>query len=729
MHIPPEIDLKQRQNALLTAAKKRLESELDAFWLDVHTAIDERLERRDFDGAAEWLKSEFPAELERRTGYAQPSELPSTRMLRDTRALDDFSQKIAERRRAARESAREHLAEHVTTNVLRDVEHELEASHWQTASTMLDEAVPAWLAANAEQVAGLNEQERAVVGESVSPRLEEVRARIRDEVSRASAGLEAELPVMLEELHEELRTGGRDVGTQLQDAFRASLERRRIDLAEIPDRALFPALARFETAVGELEAAERAQVERDALLGFEEAETEAIDLMHARHYADAAAFWRSKLEQSYLEPERARIELRVRECEMLQGLLETVTAAVRELDGREWILYNSSTISERGTIDAGPDPLGRGFELVDGARRHRYRIDRASDASADDTTLTRIDLEILAKLTPRADLEGHFLQALLRYHEGEFKAAAEVFPSAHGSNDPLYVDLGERIDEASRAQSAEAAERREQLDFQLRQITRFSEKGEDRDALKEINRTLERFQDLLAEGEAKWLRAKQELLMHRGAPPTLQQAYAPDRLAREVQPRSFSMSWDFDAEEKFAWKRGNWKCDGQGWYSPRQLGSDDELFEAGSAPELLLVPPIDLTEELRLHLVLERFDAEVETQTLVLSFAGFHLAVLVDGTRGSWLLDVTSPRDVLDRLRAAPTKAGSFKPVPASVAFPLEITVNPKLVCVRSLEIGGTRLTPPTFARRELGDPRIELRARERILLLKAELTGKEQER
>ncbi len=732
MQIPAELDLKQRQNAVLTGAKKRLEGVLDEFWLEARTTLEEHLGRSDYERAAEWVKSGIPAELERRTGYATPKDLPSTRMLRDTRALEGFELQIGERRQAALENARQRLAEHVNNSVLPELEKEREGARWLAASAVLDRAVTGWLDEHPEHVTGLNEPELKELAKSVAPRIELERARIREEVERANAALEAELPLLVDDLRDDLRAGGRDVGALLTDAFRASLERRGLDLEQVPEGMAFPAREHFEAAVAELRAAERAQVVQDARLGFEEAEGEAAELMRARHYADAAALWRSKLEQAFLEPERARIELRVRECEILQSLLESVATRVRELDGRPLDLYRSSTISEEGTIDAGPDPLVRGFEHIEqvSGRRHRYRLDRPAVPSSEETTLSGSDLEVLANLPPRTDLKGHLLLALLRFHEGEYKAAEEAFPAAHASDDPLYADLGARIDSASRAESMQVAERRDQLDFQMRQIKRFSEKGQDRDALKEINRTLGRFQDLLAEDEAKWLRAQEEILLHRGAPLTLQRAYAPDELSHPPgKPRAFLMLWNFDAEEEFAWKRGLWKFDGQGWCSPRLLGSDDELFDVDSAPELLLVAPIDLTEDLRLHLVLERLDAEVQTQTIVLSCAGFHLALLVDGTRGNWLLDITNPEDVLDRLRAAPAKAGSFTPPPPHTAFPLELSVNPKLGEVRGLEIGGLRLSPPTFARRPSDDRRIEVRARERILLLQAELAGKELER
>ncbi len=738
MQIPGDLtSMRVRHNELLSERTGRLRAVLTEFWLPAKIRLDEALAQKDYDGALAWAREGSRAELERLTGYADPKDLPEDmRMSRDARGFDTFEQIVLGKRREAVANARADLLQYVTGVIVPEVGRNGEHKRWRTASARLDGGVEQWFADHADDVRGLNEAERAEIALAAAPKLDEARARIVTEVEQASGKLLLEIPALERDFEEDLRKGGRSVGARLREAFQAQLERHCIDRAELPEAAAFPAFERLEERAAGLEAAELAQIRADARMYFTQSEAEVRELMRTRRYAEAAAFWRERLEFEWLVLERERIELRVRECELLQEVLDAAAARVVELDGKVRTFYHSRSIRESGTIVAGSDPHKRGFEQrISAALSHRYHLAVPKEGlSDDDAVVVPADLELLAG--PTLDLltgptepptpENRLKQALLRFHEGEYAAAKNGFPASFPA-DPLYEDVRLRIEEANREKTTAIEQRLEELAFCLRMIERHRRAGATDAAIRETKRALDGYSDLLDEQESARLRDLLETLKQGGARPSLEDAYAPDELERGQLIGEFRMSWRFDDDPAHAWRKGAaWISDGNGWSPLQPLASDQELFAEDSGVGLELGPPIDLEHELKLRLRLEPRDAEEQKQTLVLTLAGFHVAIVVDGTKGYWLLDTADdPRQILHRLRTEPSSRTPFN-YDSAKPFEVELVVHPKLGQAVSVSIAETTTRPPSVVPPRTADPRIVLRVLERMSLVAAELEGTE---
>ena len=183
MRLPEGLDFQVRRNALRTNIRTQLEAELATHRVEVERAMEELLQKSDYDAAELWLAQGAEAQLEERTGFARlqdfPSEL-SPRRYQD--ALDQLRAKLQQRRRAARDGASDALRRHVKQVVAPAVRMAISEKRWRDAIVSCESAVALWLEQAGSALAGLNDG-RAQYG-----------GRLRGSTARGVAGRGASGP-------------------------------------------------------------------------------------------------------------------------------------------------------------------------------------------------------------------------------------------------------------------------------------------------------------------------------------------------------------------------------------------------------------------------------------------------------------------------------------------------------------------------------------------------------
>src|SRR5690606_19756959 len=106
----------------------------------------------------------------------------------------------------------------------------------------------------------------------------------------------------------------------------------------------------------------------DARRGLAELEEETAPAWRARRYAEVADLHERAAAEAWRRPVRADHELRAREGRLLEALLVRASAGILARSG-ERVDLALGTIELAGRLEAGGDPLTRGFGLaLDGGR-------------------------------------------------------------------------------------------------------------------------------------------------------------------------------------------------------------------------------------------------------------------------------------------------------------------------------------------------------------------------
>ena len=516
---------------------------------------------------------------------------------------------------------------------------------------------------------------------------------------------------------------------ELRHAFDNELFERNLDRAEMPVNSTRIALERLERR-GDSLAAYEDGLRRDRLRGgFEVNRRLEQSRWERRDYLAVRSLW-TEFEARLLEepgdPEQPwrteilrRTRVRVREAELLQGLLEDAAAGVLAADGtwREMRVF-SAGIAEEGRIAAGVDPLRDGFELVpDHGSAHR--LDLRTLAAVDLLALAGVPM-IDADMTP----EQRVTVAAFRFHEGALGRAEATL----GSGDPpeqepdLAADLGTRIADALALAEETAAERA----AEVKQLLDWANDDAMRDypdrALMAIDRLLTEFPDvspvpLLRAG----LERKRRSLENRAR--TFEESYAPHRI-EQLRAGRVRLGFDFGSPQAGAWEKRFWEYDGVGWSASRTVKDDDELAREWGA-RLILGSPLDRTREIDFTLSFELMDTNAPPQLLMVSLVGFHAAVVGPGLAGS---------EGRSRWRIATGDLGEFvkeilegqgEETPALLQpgeeQKLRLVVHARRGTVR-LELDGKLVAERRFPGRQAEPPSLVLRSWDPVRVHRAEL-------
>ena len=338
---------------------------------------------------------------------------------------------------------------------------------------------------------------------------------------------------------------------------------------------------------------------------------------------------------------------------------------MRKLDGSTSQLL-IQTIRREGEIDAGNYPLRDGFRFqpMERGRAVGRTLHMALGATPDlegpQPALVGRDVlerfagipDEAAALTPRDRL----LATLLRYHEGELDAAAQLLPLEPLPQDDLpdlRVELLRRIGMSVEQSNLERMQREEEARRLIRLIFRQgAHAGEAETTVREIEKVLSEYGDLeYVKDRSEELRTLRNRLLSPQKEATAEDfrdafgATTVDLVGPKV-----TMTFDFDAAYEGRWSRGDWLADLDGWFA-RGVSSLDQVLQDRTWPRLVLRAPLDLQAAMEVEVLIEQPAESGPPRLLVLSVAGVHLALVgaEEGESGRVLVAAGGP-DELERM-------------------------------------------------------------------------------
>ena len=686
--LPPESPGAQRAATARAHLEARLASEIQRFQTASTPLFSALLRERRFEEALALVVQGFPREFAASTGGAAlPPDLEES--LRSW--LEKLQAALDTERRATEGRYRSALALEWRTRIEPEVRAHLEAGRWRSARALLTTGIRTWAADSAIPRAGIPDS----VAETELSRLrEEAIEPTLSKLDTRWTTIDADLREWVVARANALRGGveGRtlsDGASVLRTEWDLELERRRLSAAEFPAGLL--QLAHEEIAKSERELTELARTLAvdDARRGFVEMETESEPAWRARRYSDVAELQERAAAEPWRQPSRIDHELRAREAQLLETLLERAASGVRARDG-ERIELTLGGITLSGRLSAGSDPLVRGFELVlEGGKSPTLAL--RAGAGPDGAVVVGSELiESFARLSNTPD--DRLLSVLFRLREGRTREARDGLDAgALPRDEPLVLDAQHRVQSALDQRRELADEERAAVVRRYHLALREGREGADPARLaKRIERILREDSALLLAEEVQELRRLRDERLAEVTPsfPSLEDLLRPNAYQLLAGGR-VRLHYDFDALKPGGFDRGTWIREGQGVVSLRYALSDEDLL-ARAGPSLVLRDPAQVQGEavdVRL-----RFQpkSDARPELLVVSVCGFHV-VLAAGSVGKparLLVDTGDPAQLVAKARAG--EGTLVTPPRGGPGFEIRIVVT-RARGIATVEIDGRR--------------------------------------
>jgi hypothetical protein len=321
-----------------------------------------------------------------------------------------------------------------------------------------------------------------------------------------------------------------------------------------------------------------------------------------------------------------------------------------------------------GTVRAGADPLGAGFEVVlDTGAPYAVALRPLDSANGPAPAVLGIEMiehlaempDELRELTP----QDRLLRALLDAREGDAAAAKVVFYSGPlPPSEPLVADLEKRMSAALEELQEARGERRKLAEESLHLVRRESQGATDGDALaKRIERLLADFGDALKDDELKELRRMRDERLPKASAADLGVAdvFKPSTLV-ELPGNRIRLHYDFSSGQRAsAFDPGNWVQDVNGWAALSEAQSDADMLKR-EAPTLALRDPLRIDKDpIDIRLRFEPIGGS-PAELLLVSCAGFQCVFTGarNGAKPRLFVDTGEPVDAV--LRARESKGELF---------------------------------------------------------------------
>ncbi len=683
-----QLEAPKGAEALRSRLRGRLELDLDRAIEKLARDLVVELERAFSEGRiarAKELLEGAGDRLEQATGYADTASLPvGPARRRLERLLESRRVQLSQTRRAARLQGEQALATYLDTFLIPRIEAARDAYHWRTARSLLDSRAE-WL-----EAAGISQdllpEDRQQVLDAGEDRLLPVRTTLYDHYERTVRDLEEYLDHEEEELRKELGAARMGVADELRARFDARLTSLGIDPGEIPaDYAVrLDPRSRLEELASGLEADEERILEQDARKEYAADLARARVLLHARRYDQALELWEARLSQPWRSSVHATMQLRRREAELLEGLLQRAAAGLRAAHGRRieltlgGIIHQATVVATRSPTEIAESGVELRLDKVE--RSLRIFLRRGSGADGEAQVLPAETLLTMAGVGEQAKGEDAFVRALFLYHEGSLDGARAALPQGPIEDTVLLMDLGQRIDDALAMRRRVTSGRQDEAERRLRALHREVESGRTSPMgiLDQGRALLAEYVDVLSVEQRRDVEGICDDCERALASKTISERYPRASVLRRNRGM-VTLSWDFAETSGGAWQRGDWEPapGGTGLRLAGERSSQEEFWSREHALRLPLDPPLDPGQPLRLRLTLRwGEDHAAFDNDLVLSLAGRHL-LFVDGPPNRthrWAVTQEDPREALVDLRQGPRpRFGGFEGFPRDREFELSI--------------------------------------------------------
>jgi len=639
------------ERAELAAARARARHGLGrivrALRVESDAALEDALSERRFGEARLEVDAAFAERLRTETGFTV-DRLPADLGRSTADWLAAKRDAIDDALAGALDVLREAVELHEANVLAPEVERRVAEHAWVSALDLLDLEAAEWVAAAGHDASGVPPDAlRDALAEPLS-RLRVRHEMVRDDWARLDAELHDWVARRAERVAESLRARElrEGAGAELRAAFARELEERGVREAEIPLRDASAVYPELDRRARELDALADELVATDARNTFEFLDRDVCQpLWTDREYGQVrAAFedyvryladlpgdgsepWRERLER--------RVELRLREADLLAEYLDAVATAVRLVDGRE-VELRVGSIGMAGRVRSGVDPLGDGFRLL-----LPHGLEQEVDLRQLDTSELEMLLAAALEVDPGAPRPSTVARARLHLQDGEPRRALALLVEV-GDDAALAESLRDRAREALEADRAEEEQRREEAQTLLTAIGPPAEE-EPRYNLDAIERLLTDYADLeFVRERAGELRERRDRIT---APPRraglveFRQAFGLRGDAVELvglDEDRVRLTFEFGAGSAGAWEPGRWRPDGVGWRCATDRGSDWAALLRDQGPRLLLrqgAAEVDPTH-LELAVRIEQLPESGQPRLLLISAAGFHASLAGPGLAG-----------------------------------------------------------------------------------------------
>ena len=721
-------------NALKTDLLADLDRRVDDWRGELKARFDALLEEHDWPAIAELLNERAERDLAASTGYPAVGELPAGRRQPQAIWLAELARSASRAEEAARNEVARLLREHYADVVRPQIEALATDRQWTRALAVIERAPVEWMRAAGADLRGFEGDGLRHLESTIDVERNTDRKNLRADWLQVGGELMRAVDRTQETLRAQLEDGdARGVGDRLREAFRARLEREGVSADQVPAGWDQRPFRYAERIAAELEAREARLVETFARQSVEDDALAAKEMCSRREYGAALERWNRRLADPLFEFMAPELRERARECELLQSLLERAAAGVLDRDGESFECWVGN-IRERGTIRASADPLRKGFELDSGTRRIVVRLVRPADRelASSEVVLLAPAMEELAGLSGSSLApEERLVEALFRYYEADLAGAQAALPVGELEDDPLLESLQERIAAALARATAEERERERDLESSMRNIKWNFERSQyvlnPGKLLNDINAVRARFGDLLSSKNRDDLRGIEEALERALSGPTIEAVFgpfAPGDIVRRP-PLDVEMTFRFGAGAAGSWNRGSWAASDSGWALEGGL-KDDAALVTGGAPSLALAEPFDARARIRVLLEFEPVWTAGQGNAVLVSLAGFHVALLDDPASPRVLVDTSDPADVLRRIRRGDTSGfGGFRGLTQDASWTLDVSINPAAGQLDHVRVDGVDLEVRGHYLRPALEPVLEVRSLEPVRLVRAQLIGR----
>ncbi len=429
----------------------------------------------------------------------------------------------------------------------------------------------------------------------------------------------------------------------------------------LPHYALEAAVTRQR----ELDARENQLAEQDAARLFDELEAQAQPAWAERRYEDVERLFSAQPDSLLRGEAGQRAHRRVREAQLLRGLLSRAAAALVQRNGQKLEL-RVGTVPITGTLEVPLDPLRDGFRLKPEGAAARQLVLRPGGAPGANQVLSAESLAALAGLSPESALQDssqRLVRALFLFHEAEASGDAALLAAVRAlldrgplpADDALVADLGLRVASLhGRTLDLADRERREKAHARLLSLRRSAQSGGDPRTIQTLAEELLKDPSPWSEEEQIELRAIRDAQVERlaqGPLATLERALGPSASA-ELAGGRVQLAFEPIKLRQSVFTQGSWILSGPGW-APARAARSDEDFLSRASPTLPLDALRTEKDPLDLLLVLQQ-PADQPPVLLLVSACGFHVGFLGahEGAGARWLVDTSSAQSALKRLRA-----------------------------------------------------------------------------
>ncbi|MEZ6017818.1 MAG: serine/threonine-protein kinase [Planctomycetota bacterium] len=630
------------QNGLVQEIKLLLDERVVAVQAELDAALEERLAAHDFGAAAEGLDGELLRRLEALTGFTAIAEFPQgkTRLTLEN-WLRVRRQRVEGARKAAFERAQAEMVAAYPATIGSRVADALEAQDWRFAWELLDRRErERWLelASTAVDLRGLDDHERQVVAERVLYLVNQDRGRVQrsayDALKELQAFIESEQAFLSEGLSSTLED---DVEARLREAYERKREGIGVEPEKVPDDWMTPVEQSLERAAGDLAVEARRTREELARADLVRLEGRAEELRGRRQYDAESDLWSEFLMEPWRRATHPTMRLRLRESQLLEGLMQRAAQGVRLRAGERATLSFEDRIRREGEIELRADVLSEGFDFKVKGQRQRVLLRRpsAADVLPADTLILGTD-DVIEFASGALGAEGaetspsleRLAMTAFLLAEGRVREAQRMFrlDTVALVDAELANELDRRIHrqlEGVRSERAlRDAERGRQLDV-LRNVL----KGQLSPARKreEVDLFLRSFSTELEPEVLSELETARGAL---GARDSFDDAYGVPNLER--LDKLVRLHFDFaDEETRGTWRRGDWGLGVEGFSLTDSLLDDLRFLATDSGPSLALLPPLRLDQGQALRVVVHlRPDANpARGQLVAITVAGCHLVL------------------------------------------------------------------------------------------------------